>query len=117
MEKSNPNQLLTKAKSLINARRGNDIDLTHALILIDMALKQLSWISVEDELPKKGTQVLSTDGIDYCIDWYDICGLKISEKGQFTNEPNLTWYSDEYGWMQFPVSHWMPLPEPPKEDE
>jgi hypothetical protein len=91
MEKSSI-ELLTKAKSLINARRGNDIDLTHALILIDMALKKISWISVENELPKIKQEL-----------------LVFGEPGIFIDEYN--------GDMPVWASHWMPLPEPPAESE
>jgi len=47
-----PEQLLLKAKSLIANRQDDDIDLTHAIVLIDMALQEMSWTSVEDGLPK-----------------------------------------------------------------
>ena len=68
---------------------------------------QPKWISVKDRLPKKHEEVLAcTD--DGCMDvlWLgDAMGVLFWEDNNF---------------MCFPkdsVAYWMPLPEPPKEEE
>jgi hypothetical protein len=59
------------------------------------------WISVKDRLPELGQYVIAMecDG--------EIYKLKMKEKSSFF------WDVDEMYYTQ--VTHWMPLPEPPKE--
>ena len=60
----------------------------------------VEWIRVEDKLPEKGVDVLLTNGIDV---YFGFIGFDV--------EPVWT---NRYGeWYRF-VTHWMPLPEPPK---
>ena len=83
-------------------------DLEHELD----AMKRIGWISVKDRLPEDGEGVLA---------------LVSGKCGNVTFESayELAEYSKKDGWIlcYFPefadpdVSHWMPLPEPPKEDE
>ena len=55
------------------------------------------WISVDDRLPKHGEEVLTiTKG-----NWYRITQFGSIGKGRFPSQ----------------VTHWMPLPEPPKVKE
>ena len=62
------------------------------------------WISVEDRLPEKqGYYLVYTE-----------------EDGVFSAEYNpkrerCPWTDESEGYCDFPVTHWMPLPEPPKE--
>lgn len=60
--------------------------------------EQPKWISVEERLPEPGKWVLA-----YC--------------GSYANWFVLNkWCGTE--WLHvMPVTHWMPLPEPPKEDK
>lgn len=61
--------------------------------------KMPKWISVEEALPKYGERVLITEGA--CVfEAY----RSISNK----------WVRHGIGWAE-DVTHWMPLPEPPKE--
>lgn len=62
------------------------------------------WISVKDRLPEKETDVFVA-GL-HCNSWiYSVAGLFGDEFLSMETE-------DE---MRFTVTHWMPLPEPPKD--
>ncbi len=66
---------------------------------------QNEWISVKDRLPEKNGRYITTvckykDEIDVFDLWYE----------------DDDWYIDEGDYMyEYEVTHWMPLPEPPKE--
>ena len=85
---------------------------------------QKRWIPVTERLPKKGrylalchqtmiggepyARILRFDENLESVDKYDFDGIKRS--GWY-------YYDDEYGHIEvYTVTHWMPLPEPPKED-
>jgi hypothetical protein len=59
------------------------------------------WISVKDRLPEANSHVLvyPARGKEYQV-WFFAA--------------NGAWY-DECGWCARGITHWMPLPEPPKE--
>lgn len=79
------------------------------------------WISVENKLPEKnGDYLVVTSFFDRRrievltfvqdlekLDSYDFHGKR---------RPGFADYNSEYGFSERKVSHWMPLPEPPKED-
>lgn len=58
----------------------------------------MKWISVKDKLPKLDKDVLVWDGNYMSVMWID------RNENRFKSMDSL--YHD--------VSHWMPLPEPPK---
>ena len=62
------------------------------------------WIPVTEKLPEKDGSVLVYNGYGRGILWF--------EKGNGFNE------IDDYGWVRpvDSVTHWMPLPEPPKNE-
>lgn len=66
------------------------------------------WISVENELPLEGTLVLAT-GFDYGDESkkrHYVVAMRIDEY----------WYDEDDVNREFThLTHWMPLPEPPKE--
>ena len=65
------------------------------------------WISVKDRLPEKETEYICWFG-DYPLGAFAMVCRWNKIKGAF-------WcYSDNAKWAF--VTHWMPLPEPPKED-
>ena len=67
------------------------------------------WISVEDELPKLGDMVLFTGLSSF--------GTRFTtQRGWFDGT---FWKRDtgETVYSNTPVTHWMPLPEPPKEGD
>ena len=61
------------------------------------------WISVEDRLPEEGEMVLMFSKFkNYHMGWYD--------------KKQCKFYSEGYSVKQGMVTHWRPLPEPPKGD-
>ena len=79
----------------------NDVLPTLAQVIANGVTVQ-KWISVKDGLPEKWQNVLvvRTDGA-FRLDF--IGSLDV-------------WY-DDVNFVGYPVTHWMPLPEPPKEDD
>lgn len=72
------------------------------------AAAQPKWISVEERLPELGLHVL-TYGIytkDLIVAWLDDCDEFLGV---------YDWVNEHQSLDQ--VTHWMPLPEPPKENE
>ena len=69
------------------------------------------WISVEDRLPKEeGLVLVIANGKPM----NNITLVDAYELGEYTDEG---WIIDAWpGWEDAQVTHWMPLPEPPKED-
>lgn len=76
------------------------------------------WISVKDRLPEEGTQVLTYDSgskngaFEYRLDYI----VLIWQEEGLTDVPNPIWACglvDDYN----KVTHWMPLPSPPKNEE
>ena len=72
------------------------------------------WISVEDRLPDNKehdwvlAQVVEDNGYMHIP--------RVMEYRQLRND----WFEETYGWLSehnglFSVTHWMPLPEPPKD--
>ena len=93
----------------------------------------MEWISVEDALPEYCTPVLvfcananyKHDGLKTIVASYQ-SGKDLFETSEiFDSEDDVvdSWiaetsmFDDEYGWrfINDGVTHWMPLPEPPKE--
>lgn len=74
--------------------------------LRDALDKQPKWISVEEELPMVGQLVLTYLG-GYTGDAMELCSL--DEFGG--------WVTDMRIAEDAPITHWMPLPEPPMEKE
>ena len=63
------------------------------------------WVSVEDRLPEHEKEVLFYSYGDYFAGFYCHC----EKEWYFGSEKNPHEYS------RTPITHWMPLPEPPKE--
>lgn len=64
-------------------------------------LKERQWISVNDRLPEADQYVLTIDKLGF---YYIDCVLNTGEWEENTSRIN-------------PVTHWIPLPEPPKEGD
>ena len=79
------------------------------------------WISVNDRLPDENGRYLCYCGESFIktTDIYSFAkNLKKVDKYDFRDK-KAGWYSYDSEWGYFErsgVTHWMPLPEPPKED-
>lgn len=60
------------------------------------------WIPVDDRLPEQTGLVLVCDTRENYFSAWEYLG-------------NGLWYYDEIFWYTDDITHWMPLPEPPKE--
>lgn len=74
-------------------------------VVISNSETATKWIPVTERLPKEGEDVLV---IGY---WHEkfqplLCYLSPHRKGE--------WFTSVAGQQVYTVSHWMPLPEPPK---
>jgi hypothetical protein len=63
----------------------------------------MEWISVKDRLPQMGEDVLCFSMKRIFHSWWD----NISS--------SCDWYDIQNNWIIEDVTHWMPLPEQPKE--
>lgn len=68
------------------------------------ALAHSQWISVEDMLPNVDTPVLMRVS---CSDYFNI------EEGQWRNGYWVNCWAHRRSNSDYPVTHWMPLPQPP----
>lgn len=68
---------------------------------------QNEWVSVEERLPENGQIVLfhQKDGFIYCAEYF--AGNALMSPG---------WFIDNDCWDAKEVTHWMPLPAPPKKE-
>ena len=78
----------------------------HLMKDVQVLIQQLEarvpkWISVEERLPEVGTMVLVHDGSRAYV-------VEYTPNGLFEDDYGYCHYIDDY-------THWMPLPEPPKE--
>lgn len=84
-----------------------------ALAMAISALERTKWISVKDRVPDNKehdwvlAQVVEDNGFMHIP--------RVMEYRQAKND----WFEETYGWLSehnglFSVTHWMPLPEPPK---
>jgi len=63
----------------------------------------MDWVSVKDELPEHDALVLVTDGEHVTIaEWYQEDGWSLSREDRAIGISSST------------ITHWMPLPAPPK---
>lgn len=69
-------------------------------------VQPVKWISVEDNLPEAGVHVLVTDGIHTMVTWCECV------------DDQCLWVDNYYEYVNVrfnKVTHWLPLPELPKE--
>lgn len=66
-------------------------------------MKQIGWIDVYDRLPEPYSEVICYNSIGNWIQFGVLEGDK--------------WFNRDQVRYQMKVTHWMPLPEPPKEEK
>lgn len=91
----------------INLGAGDFVSL-EALEVAASVLEKMQWISVKDRLPGKWRKDGSSVSIYYLIYEPEFDAVDV---GVYDGE-NDCWYSRG---LTVTVTHWMPLPEPPKE--
>lgn len=72
----------------------------------------MEWISVNERLPKDEKPVLAYYGFYRDYDKEDLGARFIGTLTYFAYDPVPHWQHESTGIF---VTHWMPLPEPPKE--
>lgn len=92
------------AKQLANIFLTGNLDLKTILLMAMDYGAQSRWISVEDELPTVRIRVLAYNWVMNRIAWVLEDGRWVAETSQGLNERCF---------MNYPVTHWMPLPAPP----
>ena len=80
------------------------------------------WIPVTERLPEDRTQVLCFGGVKGYerakIKWFAVC-LETVDQYDFEGQKHSGFYcyDSEYGYYEdTEITHWMPLPQPPKGD-
>ena len=72
----------------------------------------MDWIKIEDQLPEDGSRVIT---------YFEHTGVEISMyknlKGTEDEMFGHNLFYNKSGWLTDDVTHWMPLPEPPKQKE
>ena len=104
--------LLTNAADAIEelsayAELYKDIAEKYQQLAINLIEERPCWIPVEERLP-------DTDG-DYLVWFYDARCCKVAEYSKHTVKERHVWWFAGIDRTKF-VTHWMPLPEPPKEE-
>ncbi len=92
------------------AARAHDLSYARVLNLAAKRLKELdqAWIPVTERLPEPETDVLT-----FCRGCIDILTYRYNRRGNVC-----FMFRDECGYWKetfVEITHWMPLPEPPKE--
>ena len=114
-------ELLTEFYGCDPMYYGDDA-LAIAHYLVDRGVTVPQWISVNDRLPEEDKDYLvitndfgSRQGVD--IRWFAKDGETVDEYELAGQKCLWYFYDSEYGYVSTnSVTHWMPLPEPPKEE-
>ena len=80
--------------------------------------RMMDWISVKDRLPEKSGEYL-VYGPHVRTAWFAE-SLRENPQLEYYGAPNLPGFyngDNEADWVEYGITHWMPLPEPPKEDD
>lgn len=99
----------------------DDPEIREAYDLAIAALERDRWISVEERLPERNTSVLvyaigNTDGFwgEHVTAIADRFLFKFFPSSKGEEKWSSPW---QYFHTDYKITHWKPLPEPPKEDK
>lgn len=99
--------ILSRQRIIFKEKAQNYMALTTALEILSRMEQEMSgWISVEDKVPDRGVVVIAYD---------PECGVVLACYG--VNSPTRGACNLEGCEAPIRPSHWMPVPEPPKEGE
>lgn len=100
--------MLNERDNAMKYARGGMTSLDYLIEIqrLENELKKHEWISVNDRLPDKYVNVLV---YTECKDIFTAAAVE-------TGAESIKW-EDDYGYLDDDVTHWMPLPEPPKRDD
>ena len=93
------------------------LDVLMMLTLLFRGIKMSEWISVKDRLPDADGIYLVCDRRLNGVPWVHTAGFKKTSSSWC--ESHGMYYDDRYGRYreQDKFTHWLPLPEPPKEEK
>ena len=86
----------------LGEKHRNDI---RQMIITAFEVNQLKWIPVEERLPEFGQDVMVYSKVD---------GRKVATRDFYEPVHGCSEWKDEYSSDVYDVTHWMPLPNPPK---
>ena len=95
-----------ETKKSLDLRTKDGQAMSHALTALQQMHKEPKWISVEDRLPEKEKLVLCFDAT---------FGVQIAKRWLWTNYKEC-WATNSAMPLER-ITHWMPLPKPPEQDE
>ena len=95
-------------------------DIADKLIANGVTVQKQEWISVTERLPQEdGSYLVTINSFNGCkyidVRWFAKDG-EIVDKYELAGQENVWYYYDsEWGYISIDsVTHWMPLPQPPK---
>lgn len=91
---------------MLNGVRSSDVCRDALAYIQQLEVQVPKWISVEDRLPEK----IATGCLVYADGWTQVADWTHDKYGN-------DWWFYVDGEYDPEITHWMPLPEPPKEDE
>jgi len=113
-----------RAIELLQGLKANNVLFPVVYEALDLAIAAIErdrWISVEERLPERGIKVLvygvgNIDGFwgDQVIAIAERFLFKFLPSSEGTEEWSSPW---RYFHTDYKITHWQPLPEPPKESE
>jgi len=94
----------------------NEVKLFESIFCLLAEINNEGWISVKDKMPEHGGEYLVVRNSFGICRIVDVCGY--DKKSRKFGKIDMDYVYDGNGWYEVDnVTHWMPLPEPPKEGE
>lgn len=100
------------AIEVLSKQRSDDGDWWAKARELEKMLEMPRWIPVTEWLPEKDTKVLAYYGFDHGDGYLGMMFMQVLD--YYANDPEPHFQHE--GTNGLTVTHWMPLPEPPKEE-